>query len=147
MDIALGDLHMIYDAFLSLTNKGRSLEHFVQIALYCVSKKLWHLVSLPQLHKTRCILSKDSVFLCFIDKTDPTHLGKWFSLCKNSHRENQLVYACLLNHYIASPSPRSSLLVQRFSSSPDQTVQPCGSLISKPTIFIEDRVWSCINQT
>ncbi|CAN6804947.1 unnamed protein product [Brassica oleracea] len=58
----------------------------------------------PELHKTRCILGKDS------------------------------------------PVSGSSL-VQRISSSPDQTVQPCGSLIPKPTRFVEDRVWSCINQT
>lgn len=94
---------MISAAFLSLTTGGRSLEHFVQIALCCNLKKLWHLVSSPELHKTRCILGKDSVFLYFIDKTDPKHPGKQFSLRNNSQRENQLVYVCLLNHYHRQP--------------------------------------------
>ncbi|XP_018438976.2 F-box/kelch-repeat protein At2g44700-like [Raphanus sativus] len=61
----------------------------------CVSKNFSRLLRSPEIHKIRSLLSRDSLFICFVGKTnDEGRVPHWFTLRRaenNNPRENHLV--------------------------------------------------------
>ncbi|KAG2308327.1 hypothetical protein Bca52824_028075 [Brassica carinata] len=48
--------------------------------LACVSKNFGYLVRSPEIHKIRSLLRKDSLYICFMDKTNRPQTPHWFTL-------------------------------------------------------------------
>lgn len=77
----------------------------------------------------------------------PKHPRKWFSICKNSQRDNRLVSVGLLNHYHREPvyaviaiGPEIFIITGSANSS-------LWIFDPKITRFVQDRVSACINRT
>ncbi|WZZ82969.1 hypothetical protein YC2023_103541 [Brassica napus] len=86
--------------------------------LSCVSKNFRRLLRSPEIHKTRSLLRKDSLFICFVGKTD----AQWFTLRR---AENN------------NPTTEKNRFVSIDLASPSQTEQePCVVAIGPEIFFI-----------
>ncbi|KAG2331107.1 hypothetical protein Bca52824_002287 [Brassica carinata] len=59
--------------------------------LACVSKNLRSLVRSPEIHKIRSLLRKDSLYICFMHKTNGVHTPHWFTLRRSTENSNHFV--------------------------------------------------------
>ncbi|CAN7060530.1 unnamed protein product, partial [Brassica rapa subsp. trilocularis] len=61
--------------------------------LACASKNFRLLVRSPEIHKIRSLLRKDSLYICFMDKTNRPQTPHWFTLrrAENNPLENEYV--------------------------------------------------------
>lgn len=59
--------------------------------LCCVSKNLRILVRSPEIYRTRSLLGKDSIFICFVDETKHPGTCHWFTLRRIENNTTDLV--------------------------------------------------------
>ncbi|CAH8335750.1 unnamed protein product [Eruca vesicaria subsp. sativa] len=57
--------------------------------LACVSKNFSLLVRSPEIHKTRSLLRKDSLYICFMDITNRPQTPNWFTLRRTENNPSE----------------------------------------------------------